>query len=43
MYSENAPAVLRNKTILNNLRDEFYSIEANEKVPDDCRYPFSVI
>ena len=43
VYAENAPAILRNKTILNNLRDEVYSIEGNEKIPDGCRYPFSVI
>ena len=43
MYTESAPTVLRNQTVLNNLPDEVYSVEANEKTPDDCRYPLSVI
>ena len=42
MYTESAPTVLRNQTVLNNLPDEVYSVEANEKTPDDCRYPLSV-
>lgn len=43
MYTESAPTVLRNQTVLNNLPDEVYSVEANEKTPDDCRYPLPVI
>ena len=43
MHAESAPTVLRNPTVLNSFPDEVYSIEANEKTPDDCRYLFSVI
>ena len=43
MCPEDAPTVLRNKTVLNNLPSDVYSVEANEKIPDDCRYPFSII
>ena len=38
IYAENASMVLRNKTAINNLPSEVYSIEANENVSDDCRY-----
>ena len=43
MYSENAPAVFGNQTVLSNLPGEFYSIESNEKIQNDCKYPFSMI
>ena len=38
MYAQNASTVLRNKTAINNLPSEVYSIEANKNVLDDCRY-----
>ena len=37
MYAENAPTVLRNQTVLNDSPGEVYSIEANDKIPDNCR------
>ena len=43
MYAENAPTVLKSQTYLINLPGDVYSVEANGKIPDDCRYPFSVI
>ena len=43
MHPENAPIVLRNQTFLSNLPGERYSIEANDKIPDDFRYPFFMI
>ena len=38
MYAQNASTALRNKTAINNLPSEVYSIEANKNVLDDCRY-----
>ena len=43
MYSENAPAVFGNQTVLSNLPGEFYSIKSIEKIQNDCRHPFSMI
>ena len=43
IYAGNAPTLLRNQIALNNLPGEVYSIEDNDKSPDDCSYPFSVI
>ena len=43
MHPENAPIVLRNQTFLNNLPGDRYSIEANDKIPNGFRYPFSII
>ena len=34
--------LLRNQAILNS-PGEVYSVEVNDKIPDDCRYPFFVI
>ena len=42
-YAEHEPTVLRNRTVINNLPGEVYSIEANDEIPNDCRYPFSMI
>ena len=42
MYAENAPAALRNWTFLNNLHDGVYSIGHDDKIPNGCRYSFSV-
>lgn len=33
---------MRNQAILNST-GEVYSVEVNDKIPDDCRYPFFVI
>ena len=38
IHTESSLTVLRNQPCLKN-----QSIEANDKIPDDCRYPFSVI
>ena len=43
MYVGNAPMLLRNQTVLNNLPGEVYSIEANDKILNDPRCPFSMI
>ena len=43
IYAGNASTLLRNQIALNNLPGEVYSIEDNDKSPDDCSYPFSVI
>lgn len=29
----------RNEAVLNNVPDELYSIEANDKIPHDCKHP----
>ena len=43
IYVENAPAVLRSQTALDNLPGEIYSIEANNKITNNCAYSFSAI
>ena len=43
MYAENATRLWINQTVQNNFTGKSYSIEANEKTPDDFSYPFSVI
>ena len=39
MYAENKPVMKRNEAVLNELSDELYIIEANDKIPDNCKYP----
>ena len=43
MFTENAPTVLKNQAVPNNVIGEVYSKEANDKLKVHCRYPFSVI
>ena len=43
MYEENEPAMKKNKVVLNNLPGELYTIQANGKVSDDCKYPLALI
>ena len=43
MYTENKPAVKRNEAVLNNLPSELYTIEADDKIPDNCKYPLALI
>ena len=43
IYAENAPTVLRSQTALDNLPGEIYSIEANNKITNNCAYSFSAI
>ena len=43
MYAENEPAIGRNEAALNNLPGELYTIEADNKIPDNCKYPLAKI
>ena len=43
MYAENEPAIDRNEAFLNNLPGELYTIEADYKIPDNCKYPLAMI
>ena len=43
MYAENEPALKRNEAVLNELPGELYTIEANDKIPDNCKYPLALI
>ena len=43
MYPENEPAVKNNEAILNDLSGKLYTIEANNKIPDNCKYPLTLI
>lgn len=40
---QKAPTALKNQIVLNKLPGKVYEIEANDKIPDSCRYPFSII
>ena len=33
----------KNETVLNELRGELYTKEANDKIPDNCKYPLALI
>ena len=43
MYAENERAMKSNEAALNDLPGELYTIEANDKVPDICKYPLALI
>ena len=43
MYTENKPAMKRNEAVLNNLPSELYTIEADDKILDNCKYPLALI
>ena len=42
MHKENEPATKINEAVLNELCGELYTIEANDKIPDDCKYPLAL-
>ena len=33
----------RNDAVLNDLPGELYTIEADDKIPDNCKYPLATI
>ena len=43
MYGENELVIGRIKAVLNNLPDEFYTIDADDKIPDNFKYPLAMI
>ena len=43
MYGENEPAMKRDDDALNDLPGKLYTIEADDKVPDNCKYPLATI
>ena len=43
IYEENEPAVKGNKAVLKELFSEHYTIEANGKIPDNCKYLLALI
>ena len=43
MYIENEPAMKRNDTVLNDLPGQLYTIQYNDKIPDDCKYQLALI
>ena len=43
MYEENKPAIKKNYTVLNDLSGRLYTIVANEKILDNCKYPLPII
>ena len=51
MYAEGERARKRNEAVLNNLpgelhtikANELYPIKANDKIPDTCKYPLTLI
>ena len=42
MYAENEPAMKKNKAVLNNLLCPIYTIETNDKIPDNCKYTLAL-
>ena len=43
IYVENEPAMKRNKAVLNELPGELYTVESNDKIPDNCKCPLALI
>ena len=43
MYAENEPGMKRNEAALNEFPGELYTIEANDTIPDNCKYPLPLI
>ena len=43
MYAENEPVVKRHEVALNECLGKLYIIEANYKIPDNCKYPLALI
>ena len=43
MYAGNEPAMKKNKTVLNGLPGELYTIEGNGKIPNNCKYSLVTI
>ena len=43
MYAENEPGMKRNEAALNEFSGELYTIEANDTIPDNCKYPLPLI
>ena len=43
MYAENEPSMERNEAVLNDLPGELYTVETDDKVPDNCKYPLAII
>ena len=43
MYAEHEPAMKTNEAILNELPGEHYTIEANQEISDNCKYPLLLI
>ena len=43
MYAENEPVIGRNEVVLNNLPGQLYTIGADDKIPDNCKYPLATI
>ena len=43
MYAENEPAMKKNEDVLNYLSGELYTTEANDKIPNNCKYPLALI
>ena len=42
MFAENESAIKRNEAVLNDLSCEVYTVLANDKIPDNCKYPFAI-
>ena len=43
LYAENEPAMKRNDAVLNDFLGELYTIEAPDKIPDNCKYTLTTI
>ena len=43
VFAENEPAMKRNEVFLNDFPGDLYTIEANDKIPDNCKYPLSTV
>ena len=42
IYAKNELAMKKNEAVLNELPGELYRIEANDKIPDNCRYSLTL-
>ena len=43
MYAENEPTIKRNGAVLNSLLGELYTLEADDKILNNFKYPLRLI
>ena len=43
MYTENEQTMKRNEAVLNDLLGQLYTIEANDKIPENCKHLLTLI
>ena len=43
MYADNESTMKRNNAVLNDLPGELYTIDVDNKIQDNCKYPLATV